>query len=288
MLFQQNLRRLLVHTPAKLNLYLEVIGRREDGYHELETCMVAVDLYDTLRFRPLPDGTPLALSVRSTLSEQIPEDADNLVLKAANLLREHCGTDQAAAIQLHKRIPSQAGMGGGSSDAAATLHGLNRLWNLGRSTAQLHELGSQLGSDINFFIEQSPAAACLGRGERIEPIVSPSALHFVVAMPDAGLSTAEVFRNCEFGEPRDFAGFVDGFRAGQPSLHNRLSPTAARLCPAISQVQGHFDRVGIPNQLTGSGSAWFGVVQNKRVGARLVRTLRGRGLRKCWAVSMTA
>ncbi len=287
MLFRQNSHQLLVHTPAKLNLYLEVIGRREDGYHELETCMVSVDLYDTLRFRPLAPGEPLSLCVRPLLGQAIPDGPENLVLKAAKLLRERSGTDKSASIELVKRIPSEAGMGGGSSDAAATLLGLNRLWNLGCSRRELHQMAAELGSDLNFFIAQTSAAICRGRGELVEP-VSGHRLSFVVAMPPkAGLSTGAVFRECDFGALHDIGDFVDGFVSGNPSLHNRLAESASRLCPPITALSEEFCRLQIPNELTGSGAAWFGITKNRRIASRYVRVLKSRGFERAWAVSMT-
>lgn len=289
MLFQQNSHRLLVHTPAKLNLYLEVIGRRDDGYHELETCMVSVDLYDTLRFRPADSGSPLKFSVRSLPGQCIPEGPENLVLKAAELLRQRSGTEASARIELVKRIPSEAGMGGGSSNAAATLLGLNRLWGLGCSGPELHGMAAELGSDLNFFVEQASAAICRGRGECVEPIFSPNPMSFVVAMPPgASLSTADVFRACTYGDQRELGDFLDGFHSGSPSVHNRLSAAAAQLCPKITALSEEFSRLKIPNELTGSGAAWFGIAKNRRTAARYARIIRSRGFERTWAVSMTS
>ena len=157
---------LVVHTPAKLNLFLEVLGRRPDGYHELETVIVSIGLYDTLLFTEeasqrtrlrcrLALAQPLAVQQRTSLAGE-----DNLVLRAAALLREQTGCRRGARIELIKRIPLQAGLGGGSSDAAATLVGLNRFWNLQLTAGQLHDLAAQLGSDVNFFLDSPQAALC--------------------------------------------------------------------------------------------------------------------------------
>src|SRR5690606_27530600 len=142
---------LVVNTPAKLNLFLEVLGRRPDGYHELETVMVSIGLYDTLLFTE-DDSHQTRLRCRLTtphsLSPQQQDSLageDNLVLRAARLLREQTGCERGVRIELIKRIPLQAGLGGGSSDAAATLVGLNRFWDLGLTSGQLHGLAARLG-----------------------------------------------------------------------------------------------------------------------------------------------
>ncbi|MFN0056654.1 MAG: 4-(cytidine 5'-diphospho)-2-C-methyl-D-erythritol kinase, partial [Planctomycetales bacterium] len=161
-----------VAAPAKLNLFLKVLGKREDGYHELETLMVSVGLYDTLQLKADPSGKiELACHDAGTLPpgalprELPPADGTNLVVRAAQLLRQVTGTQQGARLELIKRIPMAAGLAGGSSDAAAALIGLNRLWRLDLTGRELHELAAQLGSDVPFFLCPTPAAICRGRGE---------------------------------------------------------------------------------------------------------------------------
>src|SRR5438067_3423529 len=154
---------LVVETPAKVNLHLEILARRPDGYHDLETLLVAVSLYDTLEFRPDRSGALTLTCNRPDLSC----GPDNLVLKAAAALRRHSGYSGGAAIHLTKVIPMQAGLAGGSSDAAATLSGLNRLWNLGLEKDELARLGAEIGSDVPFFFA-APAAWCTVRGEIVE------------------------------------------------------------------------------------------------------------------------
>ncbi len=289
MLFQRNGQRWLVHAPAKLNLYLEVIGRREDGFHDLETCMVSVNLYDTLSFRTCDDQ--LSLSVTSHVGDGIPDDDRNLVLQAAQLLQNATGYSGGAAIELVKRIPVQAGMGGGSSDAAATLVALNRLWGLGLDRLQLHELAAELGSDLNFFVEQTSVAMCRGRGERVELIDRVTRLEFVYVHPGVGLSTADVFGACQLdSSPRnDDSGheFVKSLQAGRPQLHNRLSEPALSLQPKIKQLAEEFEGM-VPgqHQLTGSGSVWFGVFKSRRCALRCASVLRSRGIPFVRAISM--
>ncbi|MFK7821143.1 MAG: 4-(cytidine 5'-diphospho)-2-C-methyl-D-erythritol kinase [Planctomycetaceae bacterium] len=290
MLFQRTGQLWVTHTPAKLNLFLEVIDRREDGFHELEMFMVAVDLYDTLTFRTpeLPTSQPMKLSVRSLVPAEIPTDQRNLVVKAVDLLRTETGCELPVHIELTKRIPVQAGLGGGSSDAAATLVTLNRMWQLGLSHADLHRLAARLGSDLNFFVEQSAAAVCTGRGEAIQSLDKvASELHFVIVHPGWGLSTAEVFKRSELPiEPQSLEEFVSGFEAGNPSLFNRLTEAAKQIRPEVTALAGLFS---VKNSMSGSGSAWYGIVPSRRAATRLANRLRANQLvQTAFAVSMTA
>ena len=165
----------VIQAPAKVNLFLEVFGRRDDGYHELETLLVPVRLYDSLCFAAMSAGQdgsagPLELHVSTSGGqsilrplEDVPTDRTNLVIRALELLREQSGCRFGAVVDLVKRIPISAGLGGGSSDAAAALRLANRGWNIGFNDLQLSELGAQLGSDVPFFLAISPAV-CRGRG----------------------------------------------------------------------------------------------------------------------------
>src|SRR5438132_11639998 len=156
---------LALQAPAKVNLFLEVLGKRPDGYHDLETLMVAVDVTDTLEFWPDESG---ALTLTCD-APGLTTGPDNLVLRAADRLKRHANYPGGAAIHLAKSIPMQAGLAGGSSDAATSLKGLNRLWNLGLPDAELARLAAEIGSDVAFFF--APGAAwCTGRGEKVEPM----------------------------------------------------------------------------------------------------------------------
>src|SRR6185312_1961329 len=189
MLIRRAASAIQVWTPAKVNLFLEVLARRTDGYHELATLMTAVSLYDTLEFTEEPSGATRLHCDHPSLST----GPDNLICRAVELVRRHSGHTGGVAIRLWKRIPLAAGLAGGSSDAAATLAGLNRLWRPGWDRDRLIRLGAELGSDVSFFFA-APAAWCTGRGERIEPLRLGRALDFVLVSPSVGLSTAEVFR----------------------------------------------------------------------------------------------
>jgi 4-diphosphocytidyl-2-C-methyl-D-erythritol kinase len=227
----------MARAPAKVNLFLEVLGKRPDGYHDLATLMVAVSLFDTLEFKEdrskatvldvLPDPSAPADEARPAPSP----GPDNLVWRAAELLRRRFGRDDGVRIRLIKRIPLAAGLGGGSSDAAATLAGLNRLWRLGLGRADLERLGAELGSDVPFFFS-APAAWCTGRGEVVMPLVPGRPLWLVLACPPVGLSTAAVFGTLALPQTPESGDAVRrAFAAGDVealgrSLHNRLQPAA--------------------------------------------------------------
>ena len=296
MLLRQHGRTLVVHTPAKLNLFLEVLGKRTDGYHELETLMVSVGLYDTLRFTEEfstlsgPALSPeIRLRCRWAGARPYPfapllNDSDNLVVKAARLMLDFCGVARGATIELRKRIPLAAGLAGGSSDAAATLVALNRLWGLGLPDQQLLELAVQLGSDIGFFLGRTPVAICRGRGERIEPVAIPMRLHFVISKPASGLLTASVFRHCQAAaEPCSVLPLVHALRAGKldaaaRSLHNALQAPAESLSFDVVRLREAFSRLPFcGHQMSGSGTSYFGICSQREQAGRLAAQLRSTG-----------
>ena len=298
---------LVVHTPAKLNLFLELLGKREDGYHELETLMVAVDLIDTLTFTEEDSndirlqcsglGTgkhgsaPIEPDPASTDAggEGIPLGSDNLVVRAAQLLREHAGVERGIRIALTKRIPSAAGLAGGSSDAAATLMALNRFWNLGLGVPELQRLASQLGSDVAFFVDKTSAAVCHGRGEIIEPLDVPLGLHFVIVRPRTGLSTAQVYKHAQVpAEKKSVHNLSVALRAGRIGaagrlLHNALLAPAERLNPEVNRLQLLFSKLPVlGHQMSGSGTAYFGLCETARHARSLAGRLRGARVGRVW------
>jgi 4-diphosphocytidyl-2-C-methyl-D-erythritol kinase len=275
MLFRRYADRLVVRTPAKLNLFLEILGRRDDGYHELATLMVAVNLYDGLEFTEEPSGAVRLLCDHDDLGT----GSDNLVCRAAELVRRRSGHAGGVTIRLRKKIPLAAGLAGGSSDAAAALAGLNRWWNLGWDSSRLAELGAELGSDVPFFFA-TPAAWCTGRGERVEPLRLGRVLDFVLVCPPVGLSTAEVFRNLTPpAEPLSGQDIREAARAGDVEelgrrLYNRLQPVAERLCPAVANACERLARLGPAGQMmSGSGSSVFALCRDGGEALRLARTL---------------
>ena len=286
-----------IHTPAKLNLFLEVLSRRADGFHEIETLMMPVTLFDTLQVsktgaRPIElscrwsggrPGDAAGGALRSSWGD-LPDGPDNMVVKAIERLREQAGLEAGAVVRLQKRIPSSAGLGGASSDAAAALVAANRVWNLNWPLDRLHEVAAQLGSDVPFFLGGS-AAICRGRGEQIEPVRLPGGWHFVVVRPPQGLSTAEVYRHCRPATaPRRVASLLAAARRGRLAdagrlLMNRLQPAAASLSPWIGRLQAAFDGCNCyGHQMSGSGSSYFGICRSARHARRVAAALRSQQL----------
>ena len=238
-----------VPAPAKLNLFLHVTGRRADGYHLLQSVFMLIDWCDTLHFELRRD----ARITRRDLGTPLPED--DLIVRAARLLQHASGTALGADIAIDKRIPAQAGMGGGSSDAASTLLALNRLWQLNLPRPQLEQLGLQLGADVPFFL-RGHNAWVEGIGEQITPVALPPA-RFCVLKPAAGVDTASIFRHPQLEratKPATIADFAaDPYGFG----HNDLQPVAQALCPEVSQALALLGAQGLQARMSGSGSAVF-------------------------------
>ena len=271
-----------VLAPAKLNLFLEVQGRRFDGYHDIESLMVTVDLFDTLTFVDDPSGR-IELHCDDP---SLPTDSENLVIKAAERLRAATGRDRGARIGLKKAIPAQAGLAGGSSDAAATLVGLDLLWDLGMTPDRLDELAATIGSDVSFF-RQGPCAVCRGRGEVVEPWPLPEPLHFVLVCPTVGVSTAEVYRNLiPPDRPRPIEGVLEALEAGDipalgRGLFNRLQPVAESLEPSLGAIRDALAGLGPSldgHLMSGSGSAYFGLASDRDAAEDAARRLATLGL----------
>ncbi|MEJ6020750.1 4-(cytidine 5'-diphospho)-2-C-methyl-D-erythritol kinase [Ramlibacter sp. PS4R-6] len=238
-----------VPAPAKLNLFLHVLGRREDGMHLLQSAFMLVDWCDTLHFE-LRDGGGLS---REDLATPLP--ADDLVLKAARALQAASGTRLGAHIAIEKRIPAEAGMGGGSSDAATTLLALNRLWQTNFNRAQLAAIGEKIGADVPFFVGGHNAWV-EGTGEKLTPIELPAA-RFAVAKPPAGVSTAAIFGHPQLKRTSP-AAIISGFAANPFAFGaNDLQPVAQALCPDVAKAFQWLGSQGFQGRMTGSGSAVF-------------------------------
>ncbi len=269
-----------VFAPAKLNLFLEVLGRRPDGYHEIETVMIATSLYDGLTIRDDPSG-----EIRLRCNDPtLPVDGENLVIKAADRLKAATGCRRGARFELTKAIPAQAGLAGGSSDAAATLAGLDRVWDLGLSREALDAIAAEVGSDVPFF-NHVPAAVCRGRGERVEEVALNDRYNFVLVCPQVGVSTAEVYRRVVAPErPRPVQPVLEALSRGGTadlgrSLFNRLQPFAEAVRPELTRVGAAMVDLGPlldGSSMSGSGSAYFGLCRNlaaARQAAEILQTL---------------
>ena len=246
-----------VPAPAKLNLFLHITGRRDDGYHLMQSVFVLLDICDTLHVEARPTAGISREDLESSSGEVLP-DID-LVVRAAQLLQHATGTTLGAHIQLQKKIPTQAGMGGGSSDAASCLLALNRLWNTGLTRAELSKLALRLGADVPFFLCGRNAWA-EGIGELLTPIdLEPQ--HFVVLKPVTGLATAKIFTDPKLKrdtKPATMRGFAecspsDQFGFGQ----NDLQAVAESHCPEISECLQWLRDQHLSPRMTGSGSAVF-------------------------------
>ncbi len=274
MLFRHHGGTLSVWTPAKLNLFLEILGKRADGYHELETVMVTVGVFDTLYFTET-DTDEICLTCHDTTSNGSEQNLltlgdDNLVVRAAKLLCRYIGDQRGVNIHLTKRIPVAAGLAGGSSDAAATLEALNRFWKLNLTSRELRDLAAQLGSDISFFIGNTRAAICHGRGEKVTPLSIPAGLHFVVVRPQSGLSTADVFRGClASDQPFSADNLVSSLKKGNLGeaaryFYNALQKRAEHLNPDVTHLRERFSaQTVLGHMMSGSGTAYFGLCANR-------------------------
>jgi 4-diphosphocytidyl-2-C-methyl-D-erythritol kinase len=267
--------------PCKLNLFLEVLDRRPDGYHNLETIMLAVDLCDEVEIAATDDD-PIQLDVGFADPQmfdehdpawRIPSDPSNLVTKALSRLRDRLGTSEGAVVKLRKRIPAQAGLGGGSADAAAALVLGSLAWTANLDWPTICDVASELGSDVNFFLEgwngSNWTAKCLGRGERVIPIPNPANQHVVIVHPPRGCDTGTVFRGLaaagpSWTEPRRSSEEMQNLLSCGANeriarmLYNRLELPAGQCTDWIDRSARRFDRYKpLGHCLTGSGSARF-------------------------------
>ncbi|MFN7123121.1 MAG: 4-(cytidine 5'-diphospho)-2-C-methyl-D-erythritol kinase [Hydrogenophaga sp.] len=261
------MRRLLdVPAPAKLNLFLHITGRRDDGYHLLQSVFMLIDWCDRLHFDLRADGQ---ISREDLTPGPLP--AEDLSVRAARALQAATGCSYGVHIALEKHLPAEAGMGGGSSDAATTLLALNRLWGLGLTRSQLSAIGLKLGADVPFFIGGRHAWV-EGIGERITPVQLPRA-RFVVVKPPGGASTQRIFSASELKRDTKTAT-IQGFAANdsredaqaigvvdiQKTLalgHNDLQPVAQALCPDVGHCIQWLQDQGLQGRMTGSGTAVF-------------------------------
>lgn len=267
-----------VKAPAKINLTLDTLYKRDDGYHEVEMIMTTVDLADRIGLEARTDGRIEIVSV----DRFIPNDAKNLAYQAAALLKETYRVTEGVSITIEKHIPVAAGLAGGSSDAAATLRGLNHVWNLDLSLDELAELGAQIGSDVPFCVYGGTALAT-GRGEKIEHLPSPAACWVILAKPIIGVSTAEIYGqlNLETAYHPDTKAMIQAVKEKDfmrmiDNLGNTLEDVTLNLYPEVRELKEQMKRFGAEGVLmSGSGPTVFGIVQQESRAQRVVNALRG-------------
>jgi 4-diphosphocytidyl-2-C-methyl-D-erythritol kinase len=270
--------RLEAKAYAKINLGLEVLDRRPDGYHELRTILTTIDFCDELTFAPAPD-------VRLSTNVAGLAGPENLVLRAARLLADEASCREGAAIHLEKKIPTGAGLGGGSADAAVTLLALDEMWRTGASPQDLHRLAARLGMDVPFFLYGGTAVA-VGRGDEVYPLDLPIELHIVLILPDFAISTADVYGNLRLTK-RASSHTLQHFAWGVPpiqgsglhELANDLEEATGARFTSIQEFKRLLREQGARgSMMSGSGSSVFGVFQDEDTALRAARSLSRRGI----------
>lgn len=267
---------------AKINLGLDVLRRREDGYHELRMIMQTVDICDDLLFERTAEP---GIAIR-TDREELPLDQGNLIYRAAELLFREKKMAEGVRVTLTKRIPIAAGMAGGSADAAAAMHGLNALFAMGYSVRELQELGVKLGADVPYCLAGGTMLA-EGIGELLTPLPPPPACFLVVAKPDIDVSTAFVYGNLHADRLTyhpDIDGMIGALRAGDLSgitdrLGNVLETVTAGAYPVVSEIKELLRRAGAENALmSGSGPSVFGIFKERGAAEAAARAVSDRKL----------
>jgi len=273
---------IFAHAHAKINLTLEILGKREDGYHALASIMQTIALHDTLAITISADGH---LQCFTDLPELNTEE--NLVMRAAERLRREAGRAELGAwIELQKQTPVQAGLGGGSSDAAATLMRLNELWKLGVKPARLLELAAELGSDLPFFLSGGTALV-EGRGEFVTALPPAEPLWLLLAKPEIGISTREVFARVgpdDYSDGSNTFALADAIRAGESLpfalLANSLEPVTISLYPELDQLRRQLLAAGAPLvRMSGSGPSLFVPFRHLEEASNVFQRARSSGLR---------
>jgi 4-diphosphocytidyl-2-C-methyl-D-erythritol kinase len=271
--------KVLEKAPAKINLLLDVLRKREDGFHEVEMIMTMVDLADRIEMQELSRDTIII----SSQAGYIPLDEKNLAFQAARLIKDRYDVKHGVYIHLDKKIPVAAGLAGGSSDAAATLRGLNRLWKLGIPALELERLGAELGSDVPFCVKGGTAIA-RGRGEKLEPIEAPPQCWVVLAKPPINVSTADVYGKLRAGDIKQHPSAHEMIEAIKlkrfdlvcERLGNVLEEVTLDMYPEVRQLKECMLRLGADGVLmSGSGPTVFGLISKETKVARVYNGLRG-------------
>jgi 4-diphosphocytidyl-2-C-methyl-D-erythritol kinase len=271
--------KLVFKTPAKINLGLFIVGKRPDGYHDLETLFQMVSLYDTVELETLDKKVELVCD-----DPRVPIDETNLMIRAARLLQDRFPDRSGLGCRmvLKKKIPMGAGLGGGSGNAAGVLMGLNRLWDLKLESAELSKIAAQLGSDIPFFL-CAPSALGEGRGERLTALQSPKKFHVILIFPRVPIATVEVYRALNFDLTknsnnikilRKFFSQSNIISLGA-HLHNDLEPIVLKRLPVVESIKGKLRALNAAGTLvSGSGSTVFGIFEDSKVAEQALARCR--------------
>jgi len=271
-----NKKMIKIFAPAKINLFLNVLGKREDNYHEIETILQKIELYDTIILEEKDEGIELECG-------QVPGE-ENLAYKATNLLRQELGIKKGVKIKIEKNIPIAAGLGGGSSDAAATLIGLNKLWQIGLEQNDLLTLASKIGADVPFFIFKEGLALGTGIGSIITPLPPLPQFWLILICPKIKISTTKVYKNLKFiltNEVIESKIIQNVFKEGNIEkisklLYNTLEKIVFPKYPVIKRLKDELLHAGALGALmSGSGSSIFGMVKTKIEAINIYNKLKG-------------
>ncbi len=276
---------LIVKSPAKLNLYLKVLGKRTDGYHEIITLFEKINLCDEIRLTSKAKGIKLKCS-----ASELPKNKLNLAFKAASLLREAQGVKKGVEIEIKKRIPIAAGLGGGSSNAASVLLGLNRLWNLKLKRKSLMELGSKIGADVCFFLSGCKFAIGEDKGNKITPLKISNSLWHIVINPPKGLSTKAIYRGLNLRQktkldltPRHYNVKIliyainnNNINMLNTCLRNSLESVAQKKYSQIRNIKRNLRSFGLKGLMSGSGPTVFGITANREEAMQVAGKIRAK------------
>jgi 4-diphosphocytidyl-2-C-methyl-D-erythritol kinase len=262
------MRELVIYAPAKLNLYLDVLGKRLDGYHNIETLFEKIDLLDEITIKESKKG----INVKTNIAE-CPQGKANIVYKALESLFEIAGSRPNLSVEINKKIPMQAGLGGGSSDAANVLKAVNSFFELGVPKEKIFEIGVKIGKDVPFFLEDYPMAIARGMGEILEPVQIDSILHHIIIKPEIGFSTAEMYKRIDClertGKRYSLKNTVKALQEKDISLleanyYNVFEEVIDKDKSEFIKVKRIFSNIGVCHSLlTGSGSAVFCTYRNQ-------------------------
>ncbi|MEA3560966.1 MAG: 4-(cytidine 5'-diphospho)-2-C-methyl-D-erythritol kinase [Candidatus Omnitrophota bacterium] len=276
------MNRLNLDSPAKINLYLKVFDKRPDGYYQVETIIQAIDLCDKLTLTELISGIKV-----SSDSKELPLPKNNLAYKAADLLIKELGINKGVDIFIRKKIPIAAGLGGGSSNAAFVILGLNQLWDLKLDRDTLMEFGKRLGTDVPFFISGYQTALASGRGDEISSLALDNTEWYCLIMPDQGLSTEKIYRKLEVMRRKegnltfgacDAKMLIQVLRKGykkdiEKFLYNGLTGIVIGELPVVAEIVNAVESIGLKAVVSGSGPAVYTLVSDRKEAIKVARQI---------------